>query len=228
MGIKSFNPYTASRRLITVLDRSEITEETPEKSLREPKKRSGGRNNQGEVVVWHRGGGHKKQYRVVDFRRDKDGVTAKVASIEYDPNRSANIALLHYVDGDKRYILHPVGLEVGATASTGENADILPGNYLKIRNIPPGTMVHNLELYPGRGGQAVRTAGASAQLLSKGGDLALVKMPSGEVRKFSVDCRATVGQVGNVDHENQTFGKAGRTRWKGIRPTVAGVAQNPA
>src|SRR3974377_101004 len=186
MGIKSFNPYTASRRLITVLDRSEITEETPEKSLREPKKRSGGRNNQGEVVVWHRGGGQNNQSRVVDFRRDKDGVTAKVAAIEYDPNRSANIALLHYADGEKRYILHPVGLEVGATVSTGESADILPGHALKIRNIPPGTMVHTLELYPGRGGQAVRTAGASAQLLSKEGDNALVKMPSGGHPKFSV------------------------------------------
>ncbi len=210
MGLKSFNPYTASRRFMTVLDKSHITKDTPEKNLLEPKKRSGGRNNQGEVVIWHRGGGHKKQYRVVDFRRDKDGVPAKVASIEYDPNRSANIALLHYADGDKRYILHPVGLEVGATVSTGEAADILPGNS-----------------YPGRGGQAVRTAGASAQLLSKEGDLALVKMPSGEVRKFSIDCRATVGQVGNVDHENQTYGKAGRTRWKGIRPTVRGVAMNP-
>src|SRR3974390_158202 len=227
MGIKSFNPYTASRRFMTVLDKSEITKETPEKSLLEPKKRSGGRNNQGEVVVWHRGGGHKKQYRVVDFRRDKDGVPAKVASIEYDPNRRANIALLHYADGDKRYILHPVGLEVGATVSTGENAENLPGNALKIRTIPPGTMVHNLELYPGRGGQAVRPAGAAAQLLSKEGDFALVKMPSGEVRKFSVDCKATVGQVGNLDHENETYGKAGRTRWRGIRPTVRGVAMNP-
>ena len=168
MGLKSFNPYTASRRFMTVLDKSHITKDTPEKNLLEPKKRSGGRNNQGEVVVWHRGGGHKKQYRVVDFRRDKDGIPAKVASIEYDPNRSANIALLHYADGDKRYILHPVGLEVGATVSTGESADILPGNSLKIRNIPPGTMVHNLELYPGRGGQAVRTAGASAQLAQQG------------------------------------------------------------
>ena len=227
MGIKSFNPYTASRRFMTVLDKSEITKETPEKSLLEPKKRSGGRNNRDEIVVWHRGGGHKKQYRVVDFRRDKNGVPAKVAAIEYDPNRSANIALLHYADGDKRYILHPVGLEVGATVMTGETADILPGNALKIRNIPPGTMVHNLELYPGRGGQAVRTAGASAQLLSKEGDFALVKMPSGEVRKFSVDCMATIGQVGNLDHENETFGKAGRTRWLCVRPTVRGVAMNP-
>src|SRR5438445_13144315 len=227
MALKSFNPYTASRRFITVLDKSHITKQTPEKSLIEPKKRSAGSNNHGEIVIWHRGGRHKRQYRQVDFRRDKVGVPAKVAAIEYDPNRSSNIALLHYADGEKRYIIHPVGLEVGATVSTGEAADILPGNSLKIRNIPPGTMVHNLELYPGRGGQAVRTAGASAQLLSKEGALALVKMPSGEVRKFAIDCRATVGQVGNVDHENQTYGKAGRTRWKGIRPTVRGVAMNP-
>src|SRR5258707_1229575 len=161
------------------------------------------------------------------FRRDKVGVPAKVAAIEYDPNRSSNIALLHYADGEKRYIIHPVGLEVGATVQTGEGADILPGNALKIRHIPPGTMVHNLELYPGRGGQAVRSAGGAAQLLSKEGDLALVKMPSGEVRKFSIDCMATVGQVGNLDHENETFGKAGRTRWRGIKPTVRGVAMNP-
>ena len=227
MGLKSFNPYTASRRFMTVLDKSEITKETPEKSLLEPKKRSGGRNNQGEVSVWHRGGGHKKQYRKVDFRRDKAGVPAKVAAIEYDPNRSANLALLHYADGDKRYILQPVGLEVGATVSTGDDADILPGNALTFRHIPPGTQVHNLELYPGRGGQVVRSAGASAQLLSKEGDIALIKLPSGEVRKFSVDCMATVGQVGNLDHENETFGKAGRTRWLGVRPTVRGVAMNP-
>ena len=227
MPIKSYRPTTPTRRFQTVVSREDITKQTPEKSLLEPKKRSGGRNNQGEIVIWHRGGGHKKQYRTIDFRRDKTGVPAKVAAIEYDPNRSANIALLHYADGDKRYILHPVGLDVGATVSTGENADILPGNALKIRNIPPGTMVHNLELYPGCGGQAVRTAGAAAQLLSKEGDLALVKMPSGEVRKFSLDCMATVGQVGNLDHENETYGKAGRTRWRGKKPTVRGVAMNP-
>ncbi len=227
MGLKSFNPYTASRRFMTVLDKSHITKQTPEKSLLEPKKRSGGRNNQGEISIWHRGGGHKKQYRKIDFRRDKDGVPAKVEAIEYDPNRSANIALLHYADGDKRYILHPIGLEVGATVSTGETADILPGNAMKFRHITPGTMVHNVELYPGRGGQLVRTAGASAQLLSKEGDVALIKLPSGEVRKFPIDCMATVGQVGNLDHENETYGKAGRTRWKGIRPTVRGVAMNP-
>src|SRR6266852_2128491 len=172
MGLKSFNPYTASRRFITVVDKGHITKQEPEKALVESKKRSGGRNNHGEIVIWHRGGGHKKAYRTVDFRRDKLGVPAKVAAIEYDPNRSANLALLHYADGEKRYILHPVGLEVGATVSTGEGSDILPG-----------TMVHNLELYPGRGGQVVRSAGGSAQLLSKEGDLALVKLPSGEVRK---------------------------------------------
>src|SRR6266481_5744026 len=181
MGLKSFNPYTASRRFMTVLDKSHITKQTPEKSLLEPKKRSGGRNNQGEISIWHRGGGHKKQYRKIDFRRDKDGVPAKVEAIEYDPNRSANIALLHYADGDKRYILHPIGLEVGA----------------------------------------------SAQLLSKEGDVALIKLPSGEVRKFPIDCMATVGQVGNLDHENETYGKAGRTRWHGKKPTVRGVAMNP-
>src|SRR6059058_2499838 len=208
MGLKSFNPYTASRRFITVVDKSHITKQQPEKALLEPKKRSGGRNNHGEVVIWHRGGGHKKQYRKVDFRRDKVGVPAKVAAIEYDPNRSANLALLHYADGEKRYI-------------------ILPGNALQFRHIPPGTMVHNLELYPGRGGQVVRSAGSSAQLLSKEGEIALVKLPSGEVRKFSVDCMATIGQVGNLDHENETYGKAGRTRWRGIRPTVRGVAMNP-
>src|ERR1700693_2815906 len=191
MGLKSFNPYTASRRFMTVLDKSHITKDTPEKNLLEPKKRSGGRNNQGEIVVWHRGGGHKKEYRVFDFRRDKEGVPAVVASIEYDPNRSANIALLHYADGDKRYILHPVGLEVGATISTGEGADILPGNALKFRHIPPGTQVHNLELYPGRGGQVVRSAGASAQLLSKEGDIGLVKLASGDGRKFFIELSGT-------------------------------------
>ena len=227
MALKSFKPYTASRRFLTVLDRSEITKDRPEKSLLESKKRSGGRNNQGEISSWHRGGGHKRNYRVIDFRRDKTGIPAKVASVEYDPNRSALIALLHYADGEKRYILHPVGLEVGATVQTGEGADILPGNALHIRNIPPGTMVQNLELYPGKGVQVVRTAGAAAQLLSKEGEFALVKLPSGEVRKFNVDCMATIGQVGNLDHENVTYGKAGRTRWMGKRPTNRGVAMNP-
>src|SRR6201993_4149389 len=227
MALKTFKPYTPSRRFLTMLDKSEITKQTPEKSLVEPKKRTGGRNAHGEVTIWHRGGGHKKQYRAIDFRREKKGIPARVAAIEYDPNRSARLALLHYADGEKRYILHPIGLEVGMTVSTGEGADILPGNALQFKHIPPGTMVHNLELYPGRGGQVVRSAGASAQLLSKEGEVALVKLPSGEVRKFSVECMATVGQVGNLDHENETFGKAGRTRWRGIRPTVRGVAMNP-
>lgn len=227
MALKSFNPYTASRRFLTVLDRSEVTKQTPEKSLLEPRKRSGGRNSRGEVTVWHRGGGHKRQYRVIDFKRDKAGIPARVAAIEYDPNRSARIALLHYADGEKRYILHPVGLEVGATVQTGEGADILPGNAMPMRLIPPGTQVHNLELRPGKGAQVVRSAGGAAQLLSKEGDVALVKLPSGETRRFHVDCMATIGQVGNIDHENVTYGKAGRTRWKGRRPTVRGVAMNP-
>ena len=227
MALKSFNPYTASRRFITMLDKSEVTKERPEKPLTEPKKRSGGRNAHGEVTVWHRGGGHKRKYRVVDYRRDKVGIPARVAAIEYDPNRSARLALLHYADGEKRYILHPVGLEVGMTVQTGAGADILPGNALPMRHIPPGTQVHNLELYPGKGGQLVRSAGGAAQLLSKEGDVALVKLPSGEVRKFALDCMATIGQVGNLDHENVTYGKAGRTRWRGIRPTVRGVAMNP-
>jgi large subunit ribosomal protein L2 len=227
MALKSFKPYTASRRFVTLLDKSELTKDRPEKSLVEPMKRTGGRNAHGELTSYHRGGGHKRQYRIVDFRRDKLGVPAKVAAIEYDPNRSARLALLHYADGEKRYILHPVGLEVGATVLTGEGADILPGNALPIRLIPPGTQVHNLELSPGRGGQVVRSAGGSAQLLSKEGEVALVKLPSGEVRQFRLDCMATIGQIGNLDHENQTYGKAGKTRWMGIRPTNRGVAMNP-
>jgi large subunit ribosomal protein L2 len=227
MGLKSYKPYTPSRRFLTMLDKSEVTKESPEKSLVEPQRRSGGRNDHGEITVWHRGGEHARKYRVIDFRRDKVGIPARVAAIEYDPNRSARIALLHYADGEKRYILHPVGLEVGATVQNGEGADILPGNALPIRNIPPGTMVHNLELSPGKGGQVVRSAGGSAQLLSKEGDFALVKLPSGETRKFSINCMATVGQIGNLDHENVTYGKAGRSRWLGIRPTVRGVAMNP-
>jgi large subunit ribosomal protein L2 len=227
MALKTFRPYTKSRRYLTALDKAEITKETPEKALLEPRPRSGGRNSQGEVTIWHRGGGHKRMYRVVDFRRDKAGIPAKVAAIEYDPGRSALIALLHYADGEKRYILHPVGLQVGMTVSTGPGADILPGNAMAIRLIPPGTPIHNLELFPGKGGQVVRSAGSSAQLLSKEGDRALIKLPSGEVRHFHVDCMATVGQVGNLDHENVTYGKAGRTRWMGRRPTVRGVAMNP-
>ncbi|HEV2221796.1 MAG TPA: 50S ribosomal protein L2 [Candidatus Acidoferrales bacterium] len=227
MALKTFRPYTPSRRFLTMLDKSEITKQEPEKSLVEPKKRTGGRNAHGEITSWHRGGGHQKNYRLIDFRREKTGIPAKVAAIEYDPNRSARIVLLHYADGEKRYILHPVGLEVGMTVQNGAAADILPGNALPIRNIPPGTMVHNLELSPGKGGQLVRSAGGAAQLLSKEGDIALIKLPSGETRKFSLDCMATVGQLGNLDHENVTYGKAGRTRWHGRRPTNRGVAMNP-
>jgi large subunit ribosomal protein L2 len=203
MALKTFKPYTPSRRFLTLVDKSDITKDTPEKSLLEPQKRTGGRNNHGEVTIWHRGGGHQRMYRKIDFR------------------------LLHYADGEKRYILHPVGLEVGMTVQNGPAADILPGNALQIRNIPPGTMVHNLELAPGKGAQVVRSAGGAAQLLSKEGDMALVKLPSGETRKFHVDCMATVGQIGNLDHENITYGKAGKSRWLGIRPTVRGVAMNP-
>src|ERR1700680_3142468 len=227
MALKTFKPYTPSRRFLTMLDKSEVTKETPEKSLTESKRRSGGRNDHGEITVWHRGGEHARKYRVIDFRRDKVGIPARVAAIEYDPSRSARIALLHYADGEKRYILHAVGLEVGMTVQNGAGADILPGNALPIRNIPPGTMVHNLELSPGKGGQVVRTAGGAAQLLSKEGEFALVKLPSGETRKFNLNCMATVGQIGNLDHENVTYGKAGRTRWHGRRPTVRGVAMNP-
>src|ERR1700749_753412 len=227
MALETCKPYTPPRRFLTMLDKSDITKQTPEKSLTESKKRTGGRNNHGEVSAWHRGGGHAKRYRTVDFRREKKGIPAKVAAIEYDPNRSSRLALLHYADGEKRYILHPVGLEVGMTVQNGEGADILPGNALQFRHIPPGTMVHNLELFPGKGGQVVRAAGGAAQLLSKEGDVALVKLPSGEVRKFSVDCMATIGQLGNLDHENVVYGKAGRTRGHGKRPTGRGVAMNP-
>src|SRR6204780_1943160 len=227
MPLKTFRPYTPSRRFLTMLDKSEITKETPEKSLTESKKRTGGRNSHGEVTSWHRGGGHARRYRTVDFRRDKKGIPARVAAIEYDPNRSARLALLHYADGEKRYILHPIGLEVGMTVSTGEGADILPGNALPLRFIPPGTQVHNLELAPGKGAQVVRAAGGSAQLLSKEGDLALIKLPSGEVRRLLIDCMATVGQVGNLDHENVTYGKAGRSRWLGKMPHNRGVSMNP-
>jgi large subunit ribosomal protein L2 len=227
MALKSYKPYTPARRFLTALDKSEVTKDQPEKSLTEPQKRTGGRNSHGEITIWHRGGGHARKYRQIDFRRDKIGIPARVAAIEYDPNRSARIALLHYADGEKRYILHPVGLEVGATVRNGAEADILPGNALPIRNIPPGTMVHNIELLPGKGGQVVRSAGGAAQLLSKEGDFALLKLPSGETRRFHVNCMATVGQIGNLDHENITYGKAGRSRWMGIRPTVRGVAMNP-
>jgi large subunit ribosomal protein L2 len=208
-------------------DFAEITKSRPDKALTEPLRRTGGRGNRGRTTIWFRGGGHKRRYRLVDFRRDKTGVIARVAAIEYDPNRSARLALLHYADGDKRYILCPEGLAVGGTVTSGEGADILPGNCLPLKSIPAGTLVHNLELRPGKGGQMVRSAGATAQLVAKEGDYAQVKLPSGEVRRVHVDCRATIGQVGNLDHKNVSFGKAGRSRWLGRRPHNRGVAMNP-
>ncbi len=227
MPIKSYKPVTPSRRFMTVVTRDEITKDRPEKALVEGKSKSGGRNNKGQITIRFRGGGHKRRYRVIDFRRDKTGVPARVAAIEYDPNRSARIALLHYADGEKRYILAPVGLAVGQTVMSGPGADIRPGNALPLENIPAGTTIHNIELRPGKGGQMVRSAGASAQLVSKEGDMALVKLPSGEVRRVPIKCYATVGQVGNLDHENESLGKAGRKRWLGRRPHNRGVSMNP-
>jgi large subunit ribosomal protein L2 len=227
MPIKSFRPTTPTRRFQTYLTRDEITKDRPEKSLVEGKKRTGGRTATGLTSMRFRGGGAKQAYRVIDFRRDKFDVIAKVAAIEYDPNRSARIALLHYVDGEKRYIICPVGLEVGRTVTSGPNADILVGNALPLKNIPAGTVVHNIELKPGKGGQMARSAGAQAQLVSKEGGLALLKLPSGEVRRVAIECMATVGQVGNVEHENVSLGKAGRSRWLGKRPHNRGVSMNP-
>jgi large subunit ribosomal protein L2 len=227
MGIKSYRPYTETRRFQTGLTFEELTASRPHKPLLEPKARISGRNNQGELSIWHRGGGHKRMYRVIDFKRDKFGIPARVATIEYDPNRSAFISLLHYEDGEKRYILYPLGLKVGDKVISGPEADIVVGNALPLKNIPAGTMIHNIELRPGKGGQLVRSAGGAAQLLAKEGEYAQVRLPSGEVRKVYVGCVATVGQLGNVEHENIALGKAGRKRWLGIRPTVRGVAMNP-
>lgn len=227
MAVKKFVPTSPGRRFMTVSSFAEITSDEPEKSLLEPLKRKAGRNSDGRITVRHQGGGHKRQYRLIDFKRDKDGIPAKVASIEYDPNRSANIALLHYADGEKRYILAPLGLVPGATVVSGNEADIRPGNTLQLKNIPAGTLLHNIELKVGRGGQLVRSAGAAAQLMAKEGKHAQVRLPSGEVRLISQECRATVGQVGNLEHENITVGKAGRSRWQGRRPTVRGVVMNP-
>lgn len=227
MGIRRFKPTSPGIRHMTVLDFSELTRDEPEKSLLRPLRKRAGRNNQGRITVRHRGGGHKRMYRVIDFKRDKDGIPAKVVSIEYDPNRSAFIALLHYADGEKRYILAPVGLVVGQTVMSGPNAEIKPGNALPLRYIPVGTIIHNIELKPGKGGQLARAAGAAAQVLAKEGDYAHVRLPSGEVRLIHLDCKATVGQVGNLDHENVTIGKAGRSRWLGWRPAVRGAAMNP-
>jgi large subunit ribosomal protein L2 len=227
MGLRSFRPITPSTRFKSVTTFEDITKSKPEKSLVTPKTRTGGRNNVGRMSVRHRGGGHKRLYRIIDFKRDKTGIPAKVAAIEYDPNRSARIALLHYADGEKRYIIHPVGLQVGATVISGPDADILVGNALPLKNIPLGTTIHNIEMRKGRGAQLARSAGSQAQLVAKEGEYAQVKMPSGEVRQIHIECLATVGQVGNLDHSNVSIGKAGRTRWYGRRPTVRGVAMNP-
>ncbi|GAB4301958.1 MAG: 50S ribosomal protein L2 [Myxococcota bacterium] len=227
MGIKKYAPTSPGRRGMSVSDFTEITRDKPEKKLTQSKLRISGRNNYGRITTRHRGGGHKRRYRIVDFKRDKFDVPAKVFSVEYDPNRSARIALLHYADGEKRYILHPVGLNVGDTVVSSDSADILPGNCLPLAKIPLGTQVHNLELRPGKGGQMIRSAGSSGQLLAKEGQYAQIRLPSGEVRKALLVCRASIGQVSNVEHENIKIGKAGRTRHMGIRPTVRGVVMNP-
>jgi large subunit ribosomal protein L2 len=227
MAVRKLKPTSPGRRFQTVSDFVEITRTTPEKSLTEGLSKKSGRNNYGRLTSRRRGGGHKRRYRIIDFKRQKTGVPAKVAHIEYDPNRSARIALLHYLDGEKRYILAPVGIKQGDTVEAGDSVDIKPGNALKLQRIPVGTVVHNIELYPGRGGQFCRAAGTYAQLVAKEGKYALLRMPSGEVRKVLSTCCATVGQVGNVNHENISLGKAGRNRWLGRRPEVRGVAMNP-
>jgi large subunit ribosomal protein L2 len=227
MPFRTLKPTSPGTRFQTVPTFEEITTQEPHKPLMEPIRSTGGRNNQGHLTSWWRGGGHKRMYRIIDFRRDKRDIPAKVTTVEYDPNRSARIALLTYADGEKRYILHCVGLKVGDTVVAGQNVDILPGNCLPLKNIPLGTQLHNVELKPGRGGQIARSAGSTVQLVAKEGDYASVKMPSGEIRKISMECFATIGQVGNIDHENVSIGKAGRSRWKGIRPHVRGVAMNP-
>jgi large subunit ribosomal protein L2 len=228
MGIKRFKPTSPGRRQMTVSTFEEITTDKPEKSLVVNLPKKSGRNNQGKITVRHQGGGHKRKYRIIDFKRDKDGIPGRVATIEYDPNRSANIALIHYVDGEKRYILAPHGLKVGQEIMSGPNADIKVGNALPLANIPVGTVIHNIELKPGRGGQLVRAAGAQAQLMGKEGNYAIVRLTSGEMRMIHINCRATIGQVGNLDHELITIGKAGRARWLGKRPTVRGSVMNPS
>ena len=227
MGIKKFNPYTPSRRHMTSSDYSEITASKPEKSLVVTLQKSSGRNNQGKITVRHRGGGSRRKYRIIDFKRKKDGIPATVKSIEYDPNRTANIALVAYADGEKAYILAPIGLKVGQQIMNGPEAEIHVGNCLPLQNIPVGTQIHNIELYPGKGGQLVRAAGNSAQLMAKEGKYATLRLPSGEMRMVPIICRATIGQVGNADHELINIGKAGRKRNMGIRPTVRGSVMNP-
>jgi len=227
VSIRKYKPTSNGHRNMSTLDFSEITTDQPEKSLLQPLKKSAGRNNQGRITTRHHGGGHKRQYRVIDFKRNKDGIPGRVATIEYDPNRSANIALIHYADGEKRYILAPKGLEVGQQIESGEQADIKVGNALPLKNIPVGTTIHNIELKPGAGGQLARSAGAEAQILGREDKYVLVRLASGEVRLILGTCRATVGQVGNVEHELVRIGKAGRSRWLGKRPTVRGSAMNP-
>jgi large subunit ribosomal protein L2 len=227
MALKEYRPTSPARRHMTVSDFADVTKTKPEKKLTVPMKKSGGRNNHGHITTRHVGGGHKRRYRVIDWRRDKDGVPAKVAAIEYDPNRTARIALLSYADGEKRYILAPVGVAVGDVLLSGESVDIRPGNALPIRSIPQGTVIHNVEAQPGSGAKMIRTAGSFGQLMAKEGGYAQVRMPSGEVRKVLEDCKATVGQLGNVESSSIRIGKAGKSRWRGIRPTVRGLAMNP-
>ncbi|HAG10605.1 MAG TPA: 50S ribosomal protein L2 [Desulfotomaculum sp.] len=227
MAVKKFRPTSPGQRFVTVSAFSEITTDKPEKSLLKPLKRISGRNVFGKITVRHRGGGHKKMYRIIDFKRNKDGIPARVATIEYDPNRAARIALLKYKDGEKRYIVAPLGIEVGMTVYSGPDADIKVGNTLPLKDIPLGTLIHNIELHPGGGGQLVRSAGGSAQLMAKEGRYVHLRLPSGEMRLVLRDCRATIGQVGNIEHENIVIGKAGRSRWLGTRPTVRGVVMNP-
>lgn len=227
MGIKKFKPTSAGRRFMTGADFSEVTKSTPERSLTAALPKKGGRNSNGRITVRHRGGGHKRKYRLIDFRRDKVGVPGRVAAVEYDPNRSARIALIHFADGEKRYILHPVGLQVGDEVVTSNDADIKPGNCMELLSIPLGTFVHNVEMQNGRGGQLCRSAGSYAQVMAKEGGYVLLRLPSGELRNVWGKNRGTIGQVGNTDHENVVIGKAGRTRWLGVRPTVRGTAMNP-
>ena len=227
MAIKKFKPTSPGRRFMAISTFEEVTKTTPEKSLLEPLKKTGGRNNNGRITTRHQGGGHKRQYRIIDFKRRKDGVPAKVAAIEYDPNRSARIALLHYADGEKAYIVAPAGLKVGATVESGATADIKPGNALPLEHIPTGTLIHNVELKPGQGAKMARSAGTGVQLVAKDGDYGVLRLPSGEMRRVLLTCRATVGQVGNSDHANTQSGKAGRSRWLGKRPSVRGSAMNP-
>ena len=227
MPIKAYKPTSNGRRNMTALTKEEITTSTPEKSLLAPYKKKGGRNNMDQITTRHHGGGHKRKYRVIDFKRNKDGVPGKVATIEYDPNRSANIALINYADGEKRYILAPKGLEVGTVIVSGETTDVKVGNCMEMGNMPEGTTIHNIEMHPGKGGQLARSAGVSAQILGSEEKYVIVRLQSGEVRKFLKKCRATVGAVGNEDHGLVNYGKAGRMRWKGVRPTVRGSVMNP-